>query len=117
MSQHNQTTKPLAIEFDAAMTDGVARAMVAPRKVMEANLAVCSEWLAFVGRRMRAQADLIEATTRPGGFDEAAEARRRFLEKARDDYAAEVARLFDLARGTFSRVADAMIEPPRAATE
>lgn len=75
-----------------------------PQAILEANLTMGSELLGFMGRRMKAQAELCNALSRCHEFGEAVEAQRQFSERVTSDYTAEIGQLATIMRKELATV-------------
>ncbi len=102
-------------QIGKSIQDGLTNALAAPQKLFEANLATGVELMAFVSRRMQAQAELFGTITQCHGVEEVTAAQRAFLQKATEHYGAELNHLADIARKNIALMTDTMIEAPRAA--
>lgn len=106
------TTKPVSNSLAAdqigatAMVDEgmqivkaqLASATVLPQKIWETQLAMVSEVLAFMGRRMQAQAEFCAKLGRCKELGEAVDAQQDFAKGIGGAYADEAERLSTLAR-------------------
>lgn len=81
-----------------------ATAAAIPQAILEANLTIGSELLGFMGRRMKAQAELCHALSRCHEFGEAVEAQRQFGERVASDYSAEIGQLATIMRKELATV-------------
>ena len=105
-------TKPVSDSFapdmarpTAMVEDGIqivkaqfASATVLPQKIWETQFAVTSEILAFLGRRMQAQAEFCAKLGRCKEIGEAVEAQQEFAKGVSGAYADEAEKLSTLAR-------------------
>jgi hypothetical protein len=76
-----------------------------PQAVIEANLTIGSELYAFLGRRMKAEADFCHELSRCNEVEDALEAQRRFSSRATSDYSAEMTQMSTLLRKELASVA------------
>ncbi|MGO4672885.1 hypothetical protein AB4Z40_08295 [Bosea sp. 2YAB26] len=75
-----------------------ATALSVPQAILEANLTVGAEWLSFMGRRMKAQAELCNALSHCQEIGEAVEAHRKFSQGIASDYSTEFDQLATIMR-------------------
>jgi hypothetical protein len=61
-----------------------------PRAILEAQLTVGSELFGFIGRRLKAQAELCHELSKCREMSDALQAQRRFGERVASEYSAEV---------------------------
>ncbi len=87
-----------------SVQDGLATTMEIPKKVIEANLDTGAEFLTFMSRRMKAQADLFSGVGHCHNMDEATDMQRTFWEKVTRDYSEEMNHLAEIARKNFETV-------------
>lgn len=101
MAQRQQeTTKlagPIGVEAltqtsKAAIVSGLA----APQQMAELTSEAMAEWMAFVSRRAKAQAELFGQLSHCHNAGSAAEAQRKFVSHCAQDYADEFAALIEL---------------------
>jgi hypothetical protein len=85
--------------------NGIASAITMPKKLMETQLDVGAELLAFMGRRMKAQADLWSSLGHCSDLSEATNMQKCFIEKVTKDYTEEATQLSDIARKNLEVVA------------
>ena len=78
-------------------TQFVAAAAI-PQAIMQANLAMFSELLMFMGRRAKSQADFCASLGHCKEMSEAVEAQREFAEQVTRDYSNEVGQLSEIVR-------------------
>ncbi|MGL5116983.1 MAG: phasin family protein [Beijerinckiaceae bacterium] len=102
-----------AEEIARNVQGGVATAMELPKKMMECNLDTSAEFLTFISRRMKAQAELLSGVVHCHDVGEAADMQRKFMEKVSSDYAEEMNHLADIARKNFQTMSSLM--SPQAA--
>lgn len=101
MSASKSRGAPPAENLTQTVQDGIASAMEVPKKMLEANLDTSAELLAFMSRRMKAQAELFSGVGHCRELSEASDIQRAFWEKAARDYSEEMNRLAELARRNF----------------
>jgi hypothetical protein len=70
-----------------------AAAVAVPQAMLEANLTMGSELFGFIGRRMKAQAELCNELSQCREVTEAVEAHRKFSERVTSDYSSEIGQL------------------------
>lgn len=75
-----------------------ASASAVPQAIFQANLTVMSELLAFMGQRMKAQAEFCSNLGHCREPSEAVDAQRAFAQGIIGDYTEEVGKLSDIAR-------------------
>ncbi|MCO5090962.1 phasin family protein [Bosea sp. (in: a-proteobacteria)] len=106
------TTKPVSnslaadqVGATAVVDDGMqiikaqlASATVLPQKIWETQFAMASEILAFMGRRMQAQAEFCARLSCCKEIGEAVDAQQDFAKGVGGDYADEAEKLSTLAR-------------------
>jgi hypothetical protein len=78
--------------------EGLAKSVLAPRKVIEANLKAGSSALNFASHRMRAQAELLDRFLRCDSVEQAAAVQKDFFEEMIGDYSREMNEMMDIAR-------------------
>jgi hypothetical protein len=91
-----------------SVQNGLATAMQVPKKVMESNLEVGTEFLMFMTRRLKAQADLFSGVGYCHDIGEATDMQRTFWEKVTSDYSEEMNHLAEIARKNFETVSGLM---------
>ncbi len=78
--------------------DGLAKSMLVPRKMLEANLRAGSALLNFASHRMQAQADFLGRVLRCDNVEQAATMQKEFFENMVGDYSREMSELMEIAR-------------------
>ncbi len=102
----NEQNSPKTVEdMTKTVQSGLASAMIVPKKLLEANLDAGAELLAFMGRRMKAQADLWSSLGHCSDLTEATNMQKCFMEKVTKDYTDEASQLSDIARKNLEVVA------------
>jgi hypothetical protein len=81
-----------------------------PRAMLEAQLTMGSELFGFVGRRMKAQAELCHELSQCRELSDAVEAQRRFSERVTSDYSEEFGQIATMLRNELTSVTDAASE-------
>jgi Phasin protein len=98
MSASKSTATDPVENMTRSVQDGLATAMEIPKKILEANLDTGAEFLTFMSRRMKAQADLFSGVGHSHDVTEAADMQRSFWEKVTKDYSEEMNHLAEIAR-------------------
>jgi hypothetical protein len=86
-----------------------ASALSGPQKFAELSSEAMAEWMAFVSRRARAQAELYGELSHCHDVDAAADMQRRFFTRCSEDYAKEFTQLMELGRRNMERMSDAVV--------
>lgn len=81
-----------------AVQEGLAKAVVIPRKMLEANLKAGSSLLSFASQRMQAQAEFFGRFVHCANVEEAATLQKDYFETLIGDYSRELNALTELAR-------------------
>lgn len=76
----------------------LASASSVPQALWQANFAMMSELFAFIGQRMKAQAELCSSLGRCKELSEAVDVQRAFAQGVTGDYSEEVGKLSEIAR-------------------
>lgn len=77
-------------ELAKAMQGQMAAAIAIPRALAEAQLTIGAELFGFLGRRLKAQAELCHELSLCRELSDAVQAQRRFNERVASDYSAEM---------------------------
>lgn len=101
MTQKQQSetvhTEPFGVEiFSQLNQDVLSSSLSGPQKVAELASESLAEWLAFVSRRAKAQAELYGGLCHCHQADEAAEMQQRFATKCAKDYSDEFSQMMEL---------------------
>jgi hypothetical protein len=81
-----------------------------PRAMLEAQLTMGSELFGFMGRRMKAQAELCHELSQCRELADAVQAQRRFSERVTSDYSEEFGQIATMLRNELTSVTDAASE-------
>ncbi len=108
-----QTSSVIAVNADTVQ-EGIAKSMLAPRKMMEANLKAGSALLSFASQRMQAQAEFLARFLHCDNVEQAATAQKEFFEAMVGDYSREMTELMEIARENSAFLAGGATEPPKA---
>lgn len=92
-----QTPSVIALDADAVQ-QGLAKSMMAPKKMLEANLRAGSALLTFASQRMQAQAEFLGRFMHCGSLEQAATMQTKFFETMIGDYSREMKELMEIAR-------------------
>jgi len=87
-----------------SMQSQLASAAALPHALIEAQLALGSELMTFLGQRMKAQAELFGALSHCHDLSEAVEAQRKFSERVASDYSSEFGQITELMRKEMATV-------------
>ena len=97
---------PSAIGVDAdAVQESVAKSIMVPKKMLEANLRAGSALLNFASQRMQAQAEFLGRFLRCDNVEQAAAMQKEFFETMIGDYGREMNELMEIARENSAFVA------------
>jgi hypothetical protein len=102
---NEQNSSKTVDDMTKSAQSSLASAMVVPKKLIEAHLDAGAELLAFMGRRMKAQADLWSSLGHCSDLSEATNMQKSFIEKVTKDYTEEATQLSDIARKNLEVVA------------
>jgi len=97
-----------------AIQDRVAKSIVVPKTMLEANLRATSALLSFAGHRMQAQAEFLGRVLRCGNVEQAATMQKEFFEAMVADYNREMTELMAIARENSAIFASAAAAPPKS---
>ena len=81
-----------------------------PRAMLEAQLTMGSELFGFMGRRMKAQAELCHELSQCRELADAVQAQRKFGERVTSDYSEEFGQIATMLRNELTSVTDAASE-------
>ncbi len=81
-----------------------------PRAMLEAQLTMGSELFGFMGRRMKAQAELCHELSQCRELSDAVQVQRRFSERVTSDYSEEFGQIATMLRSELTSVTDAASE-------
>jgi hypothetical protein len=95
-----------------AVQDSIARSIMVPKKMLEANLRAGSALLNFASQRMQAQAQFLARFLRCDNVEQAATMQKEFFEKMIGDYSGEMNELMQIARENSAFLATGTAEPP-----
>ncbi len=95
-----------------AVQEGLAKSMMAPKKMLEANLRAGSALLSFASQRMQAQAEFLGRFMHCDSLEQAAAMQTKFFETMVSDYGREMNELMEIARDN-SAFLGAAAEPPK----
>ncbi len=99
MAATKNPSQPSAIAFSAdAVQDGIAKSIMIPKKILEANLRAGSALLNFASQRMQAQAQFLGRFVRCDNVEQAATMQKEFFETIIGDYSREMNELMQIAR-------------------
>ncbi len=105
------TSSGIAVNADAVQ-EGIARSMMAPKKMLEANLKAGSALLTFASHRIQAQAEFLGRFMHCDNVEQAATMQSKFLETMIGDYSREMNELMQIARDN-SAFLGAAFEPSK----
>lgn len=108
-----QTSSAIAVNADA-IQEGIAKSMLVPRKMIEANLRAGSALLSFASQRMQAQVEFLGRFLHCDNVEQAAAAQKEFFEAMIADYSREMNELMEIARENSAFLAGAATEAPKA---
>lgn len=97
---------------DEAVQQALSGFLAVPQRLMQINIEAANHAVAFMTRRMKANAALWSSMGHFSDVSGAAEAQRTFLETVTKDYVAEMTELTDLARKNLASVSDAAAGAP-----
>jgi hypothetical protein len=106
-----QTSSVIAVSADDVQK-GLAKSMIAPKKMLEANLRAGSALLSFASQRMQAQAEFLGRFMHCDSLEQAAAMQTKFFETMVSDYGREMNELMEIARDN-SAFLGAAVEPPK----
>jgi hypothetical protein len=86
-----------------------ASALSGPQKFAELASEAMAEWMAFVSRRAKAQAELYNELSHCHDVDAASEMQRRFFTHCSEDYAKEFTQLMNLGRRNMERISNEVV--------
>ncbi|WP_139221155.1 phasin family protein [Bosea sp. OK403] len=97
-------------DLSKSMQGQFAAISAIPHAMLEAQLAMGSELFGFMGRRMKAQAELCHELSQCRELADAVQAQRRFSERVSSDYSEEFGQITTMLRNELTSVADAASE-------
>jgi hypothetical protein len=109
MAQRQQTFPQIAdaigIEAISQSTQAaLGSALSGPQKFAELTSEAMADWMGFVSRRARAQAELYGELSHCHDVDAAAEMQRKFVSRCTKDYSDEFTHLMELGRRNMERM-------------
>ncbi len=105
---------PSAIPLNAdAVQDSIAKSIMVPKKMLEANFKAGSALLSFASHRMQAQAEFLGRFLHCDNVEQAATMQKEFFETMIGDYSREMNELMEIARENSAFLATGTAEPPR----
>jgi len=107
----SQPPSAIAVSADAVQ-DSIARSILVPKKMLEANLRAGSALLNFASQKMQAQAQFFGRFVRCDNVEQAATMQKEFFETMIGDYSREMNELVQIARENSAFIAVGTAEPP-----